>query len=87
MGHRVAEGVLLGLQAGVLPGVLDAGVVELLLLEAQQVELPGPLALIAAQRRQAFLDHRQLLAQCPQRLEVDGPVAVEGGALAGRGQQ
>ena len=54
---------------------------ELVDLEAQQVDLPGPLALVAAEGGQALLDAGELLAGGAERLEVDAAEAVEGPAL------
>ena len=87
MGEGVGQGVLLSLEPVVLVGLLDAGGVELLVLEAQQVELAGTLALVAAEGAELLVERGQLLAQRPQGLEIDAPEAVEGAALAGRRQQ
>ena len=50
VGDGVGQRVLLGVQRVVLVGIVEAGGVELVDLEAQQVDLPGPRPLVAAER-------------------------------------
>ncbi len=86
MPDGVGEPSLLGLEAIVLP--LDGGdPLDLLDLMAQQVDLPRPSALVAAEPVEAFgqLAYRPTGAE--QLLAVDTAVAVQRAALGTRPQQ
>ena len=67
----VGQGVLGQLQADLLVGVVDRRGRQLVDLEPQQVDLPGPLALVAAERRQLGVELGQPGPRRPQRAEVD----------------
>jgi hypothetical protein len=56
-------------------------------LKPQQVDLASPRPLVAAQLRERDVDGDEPRARFVQGREVDGAVAVEGGALHARSQQ
>ena len=87
VGDGVGEQVLLLVEAVVLVGVQQPRIVELVELVAQQVDLSGAAALVAAELVQLGL---HLGHPCPgltQRLQVDTGEAIEGLALRGRLEQ
>jgi hypothetical protein len=73
VGDGVGEQVLLLVEAVVLVGVLEAGVVELVELVAQQVDLAGPGALVAAELGELLLERGDLGPGVPQRLPRSTP--------------
>ena len=83
---RIAEQRLLGVEPRVFVGVGDVGPVELVELVAQQVDLPRPHALVAAQRGEFGVDLGESGARGTQRFEVDPSEPVECGPLR-RGRQ
>ena len=83
---RIAEQRLLGVEPSVLVGVDDVGPVEFVELVAQQVDLPRPHALVAAERGQFGVDLGEPGARGTQRFEVDPAEPVECGPLR-RGRQ
>ena len=86
VGGGVGEGVLLGVEAIVLVGVVEGGRLQLRELVAQQVDLAGPGAGVAAQLGEAAVDLGQVGPSLVQAAQVDAGGAVEGPAL-GRGRQ
>ncbi len=87
MGDRVAQAVALGLELLVLVRTGDGGGVDLGHLEAQQVELPGPSAVVAAQVGQRRLDLPELGLGRLQAGQVDVAEAVQRGPLGRTPQQ
>ena len=77
----VGERVLLGSSLRPRPASSSAGGVELVDLEPQQVDLPGPRPLVAAERGQLGVDLGQPGPRRPQRRQVDVAEAVERRAL------
>ena len=83
----IAEQRLLGVEPRVLVGIGDIGPVELVELVAQQVDLPRPHPLVAAERGQLGVDLGEARPRRTQRFEVDVAEPVECGALGGGRQQ
>ena len=71
----------------VLVGVVDAGGVELVDLEPQQIDLAGPGPLVAAERREFGVDLGEPRPCGSQRAEVDAAELVERRSLRRRRQQ
>ena len=87
MRGRVGEQRLLGVEVLVLVGIVEAGAVELVELERQQVELARTGALVPAELHEGLVDARQLGSGGPERTQVDARVAVEGVALGPGAQE
>jgi hypothetical protein len=87
VGAGVGQQRLLGGEAVVLVGVLDTDFVELGDLEAQEVDLAGPGALVAPKLDQLGIDRRQLGIGVAKGLQVDATEPVERPALDRAGEQ
>ena len=87
VGHGVTEAVPLRLQLLVLVGAGDGDGVDLGHLEAQEIQLPRPGPVVAAEVGQRRFDRPQLRSRRLQGGQVDGPEAVEGGPLGRALQQ
>ena len=87
MPDGVGEHVLRLLQPSLLGDVVELCGGELVDLEAEQVDLPRPLAGRPTERGQLGLDHRPPPPRGPQRSGVDLAERVERGALRRSGEQ
>ncbi len=87
MGGRVGECVFLSAEPLVLVGIDDRRAGELADLEAQQIDLAGPRALVASERRERGIDLGESGTCGAQRFEVGGAETVECIALRGRREQ
>jgi hypothetical protein len=85
--HRVGEDVLLGVEALVLVGSVDAGRVELGDLEPQKVDLARPGSVVAPQFGEGRVDGGDRGARLGERFEVDASEAIDRAALGGRAEQ
>ena len=85
--RRPRQAVLLDLEAAVLVGVVDPGVVQLADLEAQEVGFPGAGAAIATERRELRVDLGDHRPGVGHRPEVDAGEAVERRSLHRSGEQ
>ncbi len=74
---RIGEPVLLDLERAILVGIFDAGSDELVHLIAEEVDLPGSSAVVAAQRGQLGLDLRDTCPGCTEPTEVDASEPIE----------
>ncbi len=83
VGRGVGQAVLLQAQRGLLVGILQVGVGDLLHLVAQDVRLAGPLLGVAAQGGQCLVDRLQLAPNGPDPAEVRAGEGVEDVALRG----
>jgi hypothetical protein len=86
VGRRPGQQLLLRLQGRLLVRVAHGGLVELVELEAHQIELAVPLVGVTPERGQLGVDRGQIAAGGGEHTQVDRSPAVEGRPL-GRGVQ
>ena len=84
---RPRQHVLATLELLVLVGTGDGRRIELVELEAQQVDLAGPGANVAAERGERGVDLGESRPRGAQRLEIDLGEAVERGALGAHAEE